>query len=251
MKRKKRRRLKKSVVIVFMLMFLIAILFSCFKIIDRYLNLKSNDRIKKVIEETIDIEKVKDEDYIIDFEYLKGTNSDIVAYLQVDNTLVDYLVVKGNDNSYYLNHNINKERNVAGWIFIDYKNKLDGSDQNIVIYGHNMVDGSMFGSLYQAMKKEWYENIDNHSILLITESERVTYQIFSIYSIMPEDYYINTEFNDVLDYQEFLNTIKDRSIYKSNLDLSTDDQVLTLSTCNLSGDKRVVIHAKKVNSISY
>lgn len=248
-KKKKRRRLKKSVVIIAMVMFIIAIAFSGFKIIIRYINLKSNEKIKKVIEETIDKEKVKEEDYTIDFEYLKSTNSDIVAYIQIDNTKIDYLVVKGNDNEYYLYHNINKERNVAGWIFMDYRNKLDGTDRNIVIYGHNMADGSMFSSLYDALKKDWYEDIDKHSILLITEKEKITYQIFSIYSIIPEDYYINTNFKIDEEYQEFLNTIKSRSIYNFDIDINTDDQVLTLSTCNLSGDKRVVIHAKKINSI--
>lgn len=251
MKRKrKRRKLKKNVVIVAMLMFLIAILFSSYKIIVRCINLKSNEQIKKIIEETIDPKKVKEKDYEIDFEYLKSTNSDIVAYLQVDNTKVDYVVVKGQNNEYYLNHNINKEYNVAGWIFMDYRNKLDENDKNIVIYGHNMADGSMFSSLYDALKKEWYENIDSHSILLITEDERITYQIFSIYSIIPEDYYINTNFKTDEEYQEFLDTIKSRSIYNFNVDLTTTDQVLTLSTCNLSGDKRVVIHAKKNNSIT-
>ncbi len=249
MSKKKRRELKKSIVIVFMLMFLSAIAFSSYNIIKRQINLKANKEIKKIIEETIDIERVSDDNYKIDFDYLKSTNSDIVAYLQVDNTKVNYVVVKGHDNEYYLNHNINKDYNVAGWVFMDYKNKLDGNDKNIVIYGHNMTDGSMFGSLSKALKKEWYENIDNHSILLVTENEKITYQIFSIYSIIPEDYYIDTEFNSEEEYQKFLNTIKSRSIYNSDIDLTTNDQVLTLSTCNLSGDKRIVIHAKLINSI--
>ncbi len=249
MSKKKRRKLKKSIVIVFMLMFLSAIAFSSYNIIKRQINLKANKEIKKIIEETIDIERVSDDDYKIDFDYLKSTNSDIVAYLQVDNTKVNYVVVKGHDNEYYLNHNINKDYNVAGWIFMDYKNKLDGNDKNIVIYGHNMTDGSMFGSLSKVLKKEWYEDADNHSILLVTENEKITYQIFSIYSIIPEDYYINTNFNSEEDYQKFLNTIKSRSIYKYNIELNTSDRILTLSTCNVSGDKRIVIHAKKLNSI--
>lgn len=249
MKKKQKKKIERTIIKILMIVFVLAIMFSVFNIIKWYTSLKSNNEIKKIMEEVIDIEKIKEDDYKIDFEYLKSTNSDIVAYIEIDNTKVDYVVVKGKDNEYYLNHNINKEYNVAGWIFMDYKNKLDGNDKNIVIYGHNMADDSMFGSLTGVLKKEWYENVDNHTILLITENEKATYQIFSIYSIVPEDYYINTEFNDEKEYVNFLNKIKSRSIYNYDIELNTTDQILTLSTCNLSGDKRIVIHAKKMNSI--
>ena len=77
----------------------------------------------------------------------------IHKFLKINNTNINYIVIKGKDNEYYLNHNLNKQKNIAGWIFADYKNKLDGSDKNIVIYGHNIVDKSMFGSIPDMFKK--------------------------------------------------------------------------------------------------
>ena len=79
------------------------------------------------------------------------------------------MVVNGNDNSYYLKHNFNKEYNIAGRIFSDYHNKFDETDKNIVIFGHNTKDGSMFGTLKNVLDKSWQENRDNLEIILITE----------------------------------------------------------------------------------
>lgn len=117
----------------------------------------------------------------MNFEKLKQENSDTVAWLKVENTNIEIPVVQAKDNSYYLTHNFNKKYNVAGWVFADYKNKFDETDKNIVVYGHNMRDDSMFGSLKNVINEEWYDNKDNQYITFITENEYQTYQIFSIY----------------------------------------------------------------------
>ena len=123
---------------------------------------------------------------------------------------------------------------------------MDGTDKNIVIFGHNMRDGSMFGSLKNIFSKEWYSNKDNLKIKLITEKGTFTYQVFSIYKVKPEEYYINTEFENNKEFTKFLDTIKKRSIKDFKVNLDKDDSILTLSTCSMTGKERVVLHAKKI-----
>ena len=148
---------------------------------------------------------------------------------------------------YYLKHNFNKEYNIAGWIFADYHNKFDETDKNIVIFGHNTKNGSMFGTLKNVLDKSWQENKDNLEITLVTEKEQYKYQVFSTYSITPEDYYINTIFNSDDEYSKFINKIKSRSNYDYNIEVDSSDKVLTLSNCIGDGKKRVVLHAKLIN----
>ena len=217
--------------------------------ITNYLNdNKNNRKIQKTISEAITVIPGNEieEMYKVDFEKLKEQNSDVVAYLKVNNTNIDYVVVKGNDNKYYLDHNYNKNSNVSGWIFADYRNKFDNSDKNIIVYGHNTWDGSMFGSLGKVFDYDWYNNKENHKITFITEDEIAYYQVFSTYVIDAEDYYITTTFSSDSEFEKFIKTLKFRSYNSYDVDLSKEDKILTLSTCSGDGKKRVVLHAKKI-----
>ena len=236
---------KKNIVKIIMLICLVIMLFSIYNIVMWYVDNHKNESIKEEIDEIIRV----DTDDGIDFKKLKEKNSDIVAYLKVNNTNIDYVVVKGSDNSYYLKHNLYKEYNRAGWIFMDYHNKLDGNDKNIVIYGHNTLDGTMFGTLRKVVKKEWYDNPDNYIINLVFENEIYVYQVFSTYSIAVEDYYINTIFKNNDEFNKFIHTLKKRSVYDYNIDVNGNDSILTLSTCTGNGKSRMVLHAKLINKI--
>lgn len=183
--------------------------------------------------------------YAVNFSELKNLNKNTVAWLKVNGTEIEFPVVKAKDNDYYLSHSFDKSTNPAGWIFMDYRNKIDGNDKNIIIYGHNRRDGSMFGSLKKILNEEWYNNEENRKIVLATETEECIYEVFSIYKIEKEDYYIQTEFTD---YEEFINTIKARSIKDFNMPLDENIQILTLSTCDNDNRYRIVLHAKKILS---
>ena len=208
----------------------------------------NNNNITDKINEAVTVEKNSEgkEDFNINFNTLKKQNEDTVAWIKVNNTNVKYPVVKAKDNSFYLTHSFDKSNNSAGWIFADYKNKFDDTDKNIVIYGHNRRDGSMFSSLKNALNPNWYNNDLSRNILLYTENKEYNYEIFSIYKIESEDYYIKTEFNDENDFEDFLNTITKRSVQDFGVNVSKDDSILTLSTCANNNKYRVVIHAKKV-----
>ena len=200
---------------------------------------KTNLQIEKELEKNINI---KDEEIIeIDFNKLKKNNADTIGYLEVPSTNTNYVVVKGNDNSFYLKHDFNKNYNIAGWIFADYRNKVDGKDQNIVIFGHDTFDGTMFGSLSKLLKEDYIEDKTNLIINFITEKEKKKYRIFSIYTIKPEDYYITTNFKEE-EFENFKKVIKERSIYKIDVDLENKN-IITLSTCQNHGVKRLAIHA--------
>ena len=101
----------------------------------------------------------------------------------------------------------------------------------------------MFGSLKNILNKDWYENEDNRLVVLVTKNNIYYYEVFSIYTTEIEDYYINTIFNEK-EYEEFVNKIKSRSIYNYNIDVTSNDKILTLSTCSSNGKKRLVLHAK-------
>jgi len=244
---KRKIRIDRIITLLLTLVFLTGIIISLTKIIQWKKNTTDNNKIKEEINENIKVVQEEEEPkYVVDFEALKQQNSDTVAYLKVENTNVDYVVVKGNDNDYYLNHNFKKEYNVAGWIFADYKNKFDGTDKNIVIYGHNMQDGSMFASLKEILTSNWQNN-EKKQITLVTEKETITYEIFSSYIIEAEDYYITTNFSNNQLFKEFINTIINRSYYNYNVEVDESDNILTLSTCTGTGKNRIVIHAKQIN----
>lgn len=236
------KKLMKRIITVFIVVCIIVMIYSLFNIVMWYIGIKRNQTIQEEINEIIDTSS--DDIKEIDFVKLKEKNSDIIAYLKVNNTNIDYVVVKGKDNKFYLRHNLYKEYSHPGWIFMDYHNKLDGNDKNIVIYGHNNKDGSMFGTLKNILDETWYKNENNHTINLVLEDKVLTYQVFSTYSIKVEDYYINTIFKSNNEYKKFIKTIKDRSIYDYNVSVDENDNILTLSTCTGNGKMRVVLHAK-------
>ena len=238
---------KSKILITLIQIVLIAvIIFSGIKIIEWIKSNKKNKDIMSEIKENVVINNEMDsnnEEYKIEFAKLKQKNSDAIAWIKVNGTDIDFPVVKGTDNSYYLTHNFDKEKNKAGWIFADYRNKFDGTDKNIIIYGHNMKNGSMFASLKDVIKEEWYNNENNKYIALITENENCKYQVFSVYQIETEEYYLQT---NISNFKEFVEKIKGRSKKKFNVDIKETDSILTLSTCADNTKYRVVLHAVKI-----
>ena len=185
--------------------------------------------------------------YSLNFNNLLSINTDTVGWISVPNTSINYPVVKHLDNKFYLNHSFDKSYNKAGWIFADYRNKFDGTDKNIIVYGHNRVDNSMFATLANTQKKYWYSNPSNKYITFNNPNGQIyVYEIFSAYTIKSETYYLTTTFKDDNDYQNFLNTMRNRSIYNFGVNVTAKDKILTLSTCDSSGKSRIIVHAKRI-----
>ncbi len=188
--------------------------------------------------------------YNISFdEYLK-TNQNTVGYIHLDNTNIDYPVVQSKNNTYYLNHSFNNHKNNAGWIFMDYRNNLDSLDDNTIIYGHGRKDGTMFGSLRTVLTNEWQNNKDNYVIWLSTPKTNYVFQIFSIYTIKEETYYLKTNFSNSKDKIEWLQTMKSRNKAPIKTEVNEQDKILTLSTCKNNSGDRIVVHAKLIKKQS-
>ena len=247
---KAKRYNKKNKIIYFLITFsfIVVMIISGINIFNWVRENKQTESIMENIIKTVviyeDIETI--EKYNIDFSSLNKTNSDTVGWLKVNNTNIEYPVVKATNNNYYMTHSFDKSNNSAGWVFVDYKNKMDGTDKNIVIYGHNRRDGSMFGTLKNILNNDWQENGENYIIPLITEKEKAEYQVFSVYQIEKEDYYITTNFGNDSEFEAFLNKIKSRSKKNFGIQVTKDDKILTLSTCADNNKYRVVLHAKKI-----
>ena len=183
-----------------------------------------------------------------DLASLLTVNEEVVGELIVNNTKVDYPVVQASDNDYYLDHNINKEKNANGWVFLDFRNDAMNLDKNNIIYGHNMYySGVMFGTLYKTYNKNWYTNPDNQMITYNTLYEDMEFQIFSIYKVPDTNDYLKVYFDGDNDFLEFIDMITERSIYDFNVPVNADDKIITLSTCSDNGTKRLVIHAVLIN----
>lgn len=236
-----------SVLFFFIILFIV----SGINILNYIKDSKENRKVFNEIAKDIAIQEIpnnsiKDNsNYMIDFESLSQKNSDVVGFLKVNGTDIEQVVVKYKDNNYYLSHNFEKKQNSAGWIFVDYRNNLDGTDKNIIIYGHNMKNGTMFSSLKNVLNSEWKENEENRYITFITESENAIYEVFSVYQIENEDYYIKTNFKGK-EFNTFINTMKNRSKYNFNVNVNDNDEILTLSTCGNNNKYRVILHAKKM-----
>ena len=230
------------------LIFILGIIISLSYIAKWYLDNKENKEIENKLADVVTTKQNEESEeigYNINFEELKNINKETVGWLKVNETDIEYVVVKAKNNSYYLNHNFEKKYNIAGWLFADYKNNFDGTDKNIVIYGHNRKDGSMFGTLKNILKEEWYSKEENLVIDFVTEQEQAKYQVFSIYKIENEDYYIDTEFINN-EFAIFIKTLKERSIKDFGIEVTQNDSILTLSTCADNNKYRVVLHAKKL-----
>ncbi len=265
--KKKKLRLRPWAFIVFLLFFLTMLSIPVYKIYKWNLDNKNIKKLSEEIEknvtpipneeegELINPPDEKDSDYWyyvtlpfydVDFTSLKEKNSDTVAFIHMDQTNINYPVVQTDDNEYYLKRAFDKSKNEAGWVFMDYRNDITNLSDNTIIYGHGRLDKTVFGSLKNALKTSWQENKDNYIIWLSTPTENMMFQIFSIYTVKSESYYIKTNFNNDNEKQEWINTMLERNITNKETEVSVDDKFLTLSTClNNSGD-RVVVQAKLI-----
>ena len=247
-KKNKRNRFGKICLNLLLLIFILGIIVSIYELVNWLINNKKNSEIIREISVAVEISNEdKEEKYNVDFDELKKINSNTIGWLKVKGTDVEYPVVQAKDNSFYLNHSFNNEYNPAGWIFADYTNQFgEKKDKNTVIYGHNRRDGSMFCTLKNILNKEWYGLEENRKIIFITEEKENVYETFSVYEIEEETYYLKTKFSSDIQYEEFLNIIKNRSKVDFGVDVLKEDEIITLSTCANNNKYRVVLHAKKI-----
>ena len=252
--------------IIFILCLLIFI-FSIYTILNWQINNSKIRQINNEINEIIDIKNNNENQqlvnppnslndnyfYYINFPFLAVNfselllkNNNTVGFIKINNTVVNYPIVQASDNEFYLNHSFDKSENKAGWIFLDYRGNLVDLVDNNVIYGHSRLDGTLFGSLNRVLTSDWQNNKDNYVIYLSTLKENMLFQIFSIYTIPKEYYYITPNFANIEKKKVWLNEMKKRNLAPIDTLVNVNDKILTLSTCQNNYGGRIVIHSKLI-----
>lgn len=184
----------------------------------------------------------------VDFEGLKSENPDVIAWIQIPALDISYPVVRGQDNSFYLHHMFNGESNKSGSIFVDYHNSADFTDKNTIVYGHNMKDKSMFGTLDRYQDVALYQKYPYFYIYM--PGYVLEYQIASCYAGRIDSIGYTYGFPEQEDFQEFLNQILSYAGYDTDVDIETEDTIVTLSTCvNTGREYRYLVHGKLVQKI--
>lgn len=173
-------------------------------------------------------------------EVLLNINNNYKMWLNISNSNIDYPVVQGMDNDFYLNHSFYKEESISGTLFIDYRNNID-SDKNIVIYGHHMKNETMFHDLNFFKEEEFFLN---NEITIIKNGKEYKYDVFSVYIISENEASFNMSFSNDIDYLNYIDVLTNKSYYEKNIEFDPTKDILTLVTCSYEYDgARTVIHA--------
>ena len=170
---------------------------------------------------------------------LSGEYPETVAWLQIPGTSVDYPVMLGYDNTYYLNHLPDGEKNVMGSLFLDCRTGLEGP--HLIVYGHNMADGKMFGLLKQYEAQDYFA--DHKTVTVATADAEYVCPIFSVRRVETDEYVYRMEFKDQETLTDYAAQAAAESLYPIDADLDNIRSVVTLSTCTSNSRQRLVVQA--------
>ena len=184
---------------------------------------------------------------IMDLREEFGTE-DIVGYIRVDGTEIDYMVMQSDNNDYYLDRNVYGQITAAGSVFMDYRNNAGVLGRNTILYAHNMRSGTMFHNLRYYLDRQFFE--ENRYVYLTTLHDETVWEVVAFYITNIDFNYIQVDFSDDGSYLSLIDEMMGKSFHDSGIDVGKDDLVLTLSTCTeSSGGSRYVLHAKLIRSI--
>ena len=181
----------------------------------------------------------------VDFNNLLATNKDVCGWIYSPDTVINYVVVQGEDNDNYLHHKLDGTYNASGTLFIDCECSPNFSGANTIIYGHNMKDGSMFASLHNYVDQSYY---DKHPVMyLSTPAGDYKLEVFSCFTCDFDADTYTLSFASEADYSAFLNKMVSQSNVKTNVSVDSSERIVTLSTCTYEYDNaRYVVMAKLV-----
>ena len=184
--------------------------------------------------------------YTVDFATLDTINPDIVGWVVWENEDISYPILYSGDNSTYLDTSFDGKELDSGSIFLDGRNTFSFDDDHNIVYGHNMKNLSMFGKLrYYKEDDSYYDDHKYIQVILPDRTER--YEIFAYNTVKADSIVYNVSYDSVEDYAEFINYICLASYNPTGIYVTTDDKILTFSTCTSSDDKRFVVHAVKTD----
>lgn len=214
-----------------------------YEALEQYVSIEEEPVVKSQEKEETVEEKKSQIPVSIDVKYneLKEINSDFAGWLYYEPLEISYPIVRGNDNDYYTHYTFENVKNSSGAIFMDFLNKKDYSNYNTIIYGHNMRNGTMFGSLKKILNDTSIAE-ENPYFYIFTEDKAFMYEIFAVY-ITDE----NSQTYDLIgseeEQAEYLDYIRNSAVYLSDREVLPSDRVVTLSTCHgLHSTNRTVVH---------
>lgn len=214
--------------------------FSLFKIVDKQIKYSKDIKVYSEINEI-----ASNNSDTLDKSMLE-VNNEYKFWIKVENTNIDYPVAQGKDNDYYINHDFNKNENISGAIFLDYRNNFI-NDLNTIVYGHHMRNETMFNNLVKFKDSNFFN--ENNNIKIIYDGKELEYKVFSVYVIDDKNNYLITNFNNSNEYNNYIKEIRDRSLYKNDVEVTDKDKIITLSTCSFEFEgARTVVHGKLINN---
>ena len=179
---------------------------------------------------------------VIDFDSLKKKNPEIVAWLDIPGTGISYPVTQSQDNEFYITHGIYGQKSGTGAIFMDYRNKSDLSDDNTILFGHNMRNGSMFAGLKKYKSADYRKS--RPYVDLYFPDRRVRFEIYACYEETASGENFPTLFADRSGKEAFTAAASARSLYSTGIVPDADRHTLMLATCTGKGySHRLVVHA--------
>lgn len=181
----------------------------------------------------------------VDFDALRQISPDVQAWLCLPDSVIDYPVVQGRDNDYYLHHLLDGSENPGGSVFFDFRNTLDFSEYNTLIYGHNMSDGSMFHTLPQFKNQSYF---DRHPYLYLnTPGGDYRLEVFACFVTWHDSRVYIRDFGSRTEFMEWYELMRSYSDVSSDVEVGPDDRIVTLSTCSYEyDDARYVLMTKLV-----
>ena len=230
------RRVINSILVLLILVFIVII------VNKKYSYYKENLRYNKIRNIRSELVKQNDNEVFIDDE-MKKINSDYVFWIEIPDTVINYPVVQGVDNQFYLNNNFYGEESISGTIFLDAENDL-ASDRNLILYGHHMRDGSMFAGINKFKEEDFF---DTGKIKIIKDNKEYFYEVFSVRVVDGNDNKIISHFNNDEEFDNYIELLKTESIYKKDEINSDFSKIITLFTCSYEFDNaRTIISAALV-----
>ena len=206
-------------------------------------------------DKTLVVHLTKDEDapdILDEFKTLYSNNKSFIGWVKIDDTLIDYPVMQSQSNDYYLNHNFNQEKDNNGSIFIDSECSIWPRSQNIIMYGHNMKSGKMFGDLKKYKQEQFAK--DHPYIYFDTLYNKGKYQVMYVFGDKVYDevevtfkYYQFIDANSAEEWDSAMSEMAAKSMYDTGVTAAYGDDIITLSTCDYEKDaERFVVVAKRV-----
>ena len=251
-------KIKYIIIFLIYIILLLSIIISVIYIINSF-SLKKEAEEESNLINTIEVDENKitkvETERMLQVQSLKTENPDIVGWLEIKGTNVSYPVLQGSDNEFYMTHNYKKEKSKNGSIFLSKDYDWNIPSTNLLIYGHNMQNGTMFEELLKYADYNFY--VQHPIINFTTVDEDAEYEIISVFksrvyykseqNVFRYYYFINAETED--EYNEFVSNAKNASLYNIDANATYGDQLITLSTCSYHvKDGRFAVVGRKISS---